>query len=211
MRTINAVIFDYGLTIGAEYYFNVRPPDVPDWDRLVQATAFEDKDFNHAWMLGRTDIRELARRLAAKTGMTADAVMEYLRLGCRQVKEFPQVIGLVRQLAGAGMPLAMVTVNFDIFDQVVVPWHQYDRLFRSIINSANHDETDKTRLWPLAFRDLGPGIGYHNSLLIEDRLQEVERFRQLGGAAIQFRPDTDLAAELQGYCFQPPEAPCRAM
>ena len=83
----------------------------------------------------------------------------------------------------------MVTDNMDVFSKVVIPAHGLDAQFDVIINSADFQEIRKDRLLPVAFERLGDGIGYANSLLIEDGENEPALFRAAGGTAYQYSND----------------------
>ena len=85
----------------------------------------------------------------------------------------------------------------DVFNDVVVPAHGLEQMFDVILNTYDYHELDKRVLWPVAFERLGPGIGYDNSLLIEDSLNAVEQFRAAGGYAYQYRGDEAFVAWLQ--------------
>jgi hypothetical protein len=85
----------------------------------------------------------------------------------------------------------------DVFTRVVVPSHRLDTIFDVILNSADYGELRKDRLWPIAFEMLGRGIGYHNSLLIEDGPQEPALFRANGGDAYQYEDDDRFRAWLK--------------
>ena len=89
----------------------------------------------------------------------------------------------------AGRKIALVTDNMDVFTKVVIPAHKLDRLFDVIVNSSDYREIRKDILWSIAFERLGDGIGYADSLLIEDGETEPERFRQLGGYSCQYSND----------------------
>lgn len=80
----------------------------------------------------------------------------------------------------------------DVFTDIVVPSHNLADLFDVIINSADHDTLDKSILWQIAFDRLGEGIGYSDSLLIEDGTKHPTLFRRLGGHAYQYTTDIDL-------------------
>ena len=73
--------------------------------------------------------------------------------------------------------------------EVIVPSHGLDREFDSIVSSSDFgvELPSQQPLWDAAFDALGPEFGYANSLLVEDTLREVELFRDLGGAAYQYR------------------------
>ena len=80
----------------------------------------------------------------------------------------------------------------DVFTEFVVPAHGLADKFDVIINSFDYKELDKSVLWAIAFEFLGGGIGYHQSLLIEDGQKNVERFRESGGYACRYENDEQL-------------------
>jgi hypothetical protein len=91
----------------------------------------------------------------------------------------------------------------DVFSEVVVPAHGLDRVFDVILNTADYRELRKEVLWDGAFALLGDGLGYSNSLLIEDGPAEPARFRARGGHAYQYTDDTHFGAWLQTLNWQP--------
>jgi hypothetical protein len=80
----------------------------------------------------------------------------------------------------------------DVFTDVIVPSHQLDEKFDVILNGYDYQELDKAVLWPIAFKLLGRGIEYGNSLLIEDGSQNVEKFRNYGGYAYKYSNDQEF-------------------
>jgi FMN phosphatase YigB (HAD superfamily) len=199
MTMRRAVIFDYGFTISSEYYFNVPHPRIPEWNELIQRHVFSEEDFVRAWMKGLVGIPDIVAVLHDKTGEDPRSIRDHLRCGCRRLKENQAVIEFVRKLKQAEIPIALVTVNFDIFNEVIVPEHGYDALFDTIVNSCDYGETDKLKLWPIAFQELGRGLGYRNTLLIEDGKKEPDLFRDAGGQAIEYTGDAAFTAEISKF------------
>jgi predicted acetyltransferase len=200
-KEIKAVIFDYGLTIGAEYYFNVQHPDIPNWNEIIQETVFRNKTFIDKWLTGDVSLIDVAKKIEAETKINQNQTLDTLKKGCMNLKENEEVIEFAKELNINNFPIAMVTLNFDIFNEIVIPYHAYDRIFKVIINSCDYNEIDKKKLWPIAFKKLGTEINYENSLLIEDSKYEVDRFVSMGGNAILYHSDTILKEELIKYNF----------
>jgi hypothetical protein len=109
----------------------------------------------------------------------------------------------VAQKAG-GRKTALLTDNTDVFTRVVVPSHGLERLFGVIQNSADYHEIRKELLWPITFERLGGGIGYANSLLIEDGENEPALFRALGDHAHQYSNDADFLKWLDAVQWSRP-------
>jgi len=193
---IKAAIFDYGFTLSSEYYFNVNHPEIPSWKELIQEIAFSDSDFNFRWMTGTAKLYHLAQTIHDKTGINIKSIMTHLKEGCKHLKENEQVLKFAQFLKNKNIPTALVTINFDVFTDTIVPNHSYAKLFNTIINSSDYGEIDKTKLWPIAFRMIGNDINYGNSLLIEDCEANINLFRKEGGFAIHYQNDKTFSSEI---------------
>ena len=201
MTIINAAIFDYGFTLVSEHYFNRVHLRIPRWHEIIQEAIFADRTVSDDWMRGKIGLRDIADILREWTGEDSDSLLACLKDGCRNLRENLGVIKFARRLKADSVPIALVTGNFDVFNEVVVPAHGYDKLFDVIINSCDYGETDKRALWPLAFARLGGHIGYHNSLLIEDTENELRMFREAGGHAIKYVDDITFETDAGRFSF----------
>lgn len=198
MRRIDTVIFDYGFTLSSTHYFSIPHPEIADWDDRIQSRVFKDPSVSEPWMAGEKSLRDIAAIIAQGSGVKADSVERYLRLGCASLPENPEVLAFACELKQQGIRTACVTANFDVFNEVVVPAHGYKELFGVIVNSCDHGTRHKPVLWDIAFKALGSG-GYDSALLIEDSDREISQFRELGGRAIQYTGDEQLRGALAEY------------
>jgi FMN phosphatase YigB (HAD superfamily) len=189
---IKAVIFDYGNTVSSAYYFNVKHPDITNWFDLIQSEIFGDDEFMSRWISGKAKLTNVAGILHEKTNIDEFEILQYLKDGCKKLMENTAVKNFAESLKEKSIPIALVSGNFDVFSEVVVPYHGYDSLFDCIINTSDYGETDKQKLWPIAFARIGTAIHYGNSLLIEDNIKEIKNFRNKGGYAIQYIDDDQL-------------------
>jgi len=201
-KSVKAVIFDYGLTIGCEYYFNKPHPKIPNWNELIQEVSFKNSEFSDRWMMGEKRTQNIAEILSQRTGVSRFEIEEYLRNGCRSIKENPQVISFARYLRANQFPICMVTVNCDIFNEVIIPSHGYSEVFPVIVNSCDFGTIDKSLLWPVALGRMSPPVNYSDCLLIEDKKSEIEQFIGLGGSAIHYVGDVNFREEIQRYDFE---------
>jgi hypothetical protein len=140
-------------------------------------------------MKGEISSREVAGILTRYIALDVETILATMEKGCTELKFNAAVWLFAMKQKMTGRKIALVTENMDVFTQVVVPAHKLDRIFDVIVNSADYHDIRKEVLWPLAFEKLGGGIGYENSLLIEDGETEPEKFRRLGGYAQQYTND----------------------
>ena len=184
---IRAMIIDFGFTLSSDYYF--RKLGLQYTDRIAQFVFSRDSEIGRRWMGGLISSHEVSERLSNCLGLSADEIHSALARGCSRMSFNQAVWNFARTQSAEGRKLALVTGNADIFREVIVPSHGLDREFDSIVSSSDIEVElpSKQPLWDAAFDALGPEFGYANSLLIEDTLREVELFRDLGGAAYQYR------------------------
>lgn len=186
---IKCVVFDFGFTLSSDYYFNVSPPDCPQWYAVIQKVIFRDPSITIPWMKGELTSLDIAGILSRYFPLDIPTIAATMEKGCQHLAFNPAVWDFAVAQPAAGRKTALVPDNMDVFTKVVAPSHGLAGLFDVILNSADFHEIRKEFLWPVAFERLGGGIGYANSLLIEDGESEPAMFRALGGYAYQYSND----------------------
>ena len=195
---IKCVVFDYGFTLSPDHYFNVTPPACPEWQAVIQKEIFGEPAIVIPWMKGELTSLDIAGILASHLSLDIPTIAATMEEGCRHLKINQAVWDFAEAQKAAGRKTALVTDNMDVFSKVVVPAHGLQALFDVILNSCDFHEIRKEVLWPLAFERLGGGIGYENSLLIEDGESEPALFRRMGGQAHQYSTDKAFLEWLDG-------------
>ena len=90
-------------------------------------TGREDPHISQGWGTGLLSSRDIANYLSPKTGHAPEVVLSALYEGCAQIALNPAVRDLARQQRQLGRKTALVTSNFDVFNEVVVPAHAWTR------------------------------------------------------------------------------------
>ncbi|MGB8214943.1 MAG: hypothetical protein WCE68_15450 [Anaerolineales bacterium] len=186
---IKCVVFDFGNTLSPDYYFKIAPPGCPQWYETIQEEIFEVPSIVISWMEGKLTSLDIAGILSKRIPLDIPTIMSIMEIGCEHLIFNQAVWDFAVAQKVAHRKAALVTDNMDVFSKVVVPAHGLDQLFDVIVNSSDFHEIDKEALWPIAFERLGGGIGYANSLLVEDGEHEPRLFQALGGYAHQYSND----------------------
>jgi FMN phosphatase YigB (HAD superfamily) len=187
---INCIVFDFGSTLSPDYYFKVSPPGCPQWHEVIQKAIFGEPSIVVPWMKGESTSLDIAGILSKHIPLDIPTIATTMEKGCQHLNFNPAVWNFAVAQKTARRKTALVTDNMDVFTKVVVPAHGLEALFDVILNSSDFHEICKEVLWQIAFERLGGGIGYANSLLIEDGETEPVLFRALGGYAYQYSNDT---------------------
>jgi FMN phosphatase YigB (HAD superfamily) len=194
---IACIVFDFGFTLSSDLYFKVPPQECPDWQNLIQKHIFSNDDLIDDWMRGVVTLMDIAEELAPIVCMEVPRIVEFLELGCQELDFNEAVLNFALKQREQGRKTAIVTGNMDVFTKIVVPCHHLADKFDVIINSFDYREIDKSVLWVKAFELLGNGIGYRQSLLIEDGERNVSKFRENGGHAYLYENDERFSTWLK--------------
>lgn len=188
--TAAGLLWDFGDTLVDERWM-LRPPEgCPAWP-----TAWAEVMGRHAagWDVGAISWAQVTDALAERTGLTVEAVAAHARRCCRDLAFNPSAWRVARERR---LPQAIVTVNPDLFSDHVVPVHDLEEVFDLIVASWMEGTTDKPDLCDIALRRLRFGGARSEALLIDNRAELVEAWRDRGGAGYWFRDDAQFERDL---------------
>jgi FMN phosphatase YigB (HAD superfamily) len=189
VRVIEALLWDFGDTLVDERWMHTAPPDFPDWPY-----AWADVMACHAndWNVGRISESDIFRALGARTGLSVKAVEAHAVKCCESLRFHVATwaVAMERRL-----PQALVTVNPDLFVERIAKRYDLARYFDVIVVSALERTDDKTVLCDIALDRLGLTGSRSASLLIDNREELVEAWKQAGGLAYWYRGDDAFAAD----------------
>lgn len=185
---VRSVIFDFDGTLCSGRYF--EPLGQPTLDRIASLLfGAASSDWAEPWMRGEHSSADIAAHLSEHLAMSSTRILDALNQGSARMTFNPAVLAFAKAQRRAGRKTALVTLNMDVFTEVVVPAHGLHDLFDTIINSADHGTLDKRALWRKAFDALGPEFDYPTSLALDDKAAWVEAFRAQGGHAHRYSND----------------------
>ncbi|MBN1436987.1 MAG: hypothetical protein JW936_07920 [Sedimentisphaerales bacterium] len=189
LAKIRCVLFDFGGTLYSGRYFADAPEGHDNWQEILDLHVFGQPLVLSQWLLGRKNTVDIAGIVAEHIKLPVASIVKQMEDGCRDLKFNPNVILFAQKLKQKNITTALVTLNMDIFSNVVVPSHGLDQLFGVIVNSADIGTLNKEVLWQKAFELVGDGIGFADSLLLEDNACNLELFGRRGGKACAYKDE----------------------
>jgi len=191
LPAVEAVLWDFGDTLADERWMLAPMAGQPAWPDLYLARCGEG-ELGSLWNRGLKTAREVAAALGAELGVDGALVFEHMQACSRQVRLYPRVAAFVDALA---IPQAIVTVNCDIFSDVVVPALDLASRFSPVVASWEAGIEDKADLCDLAMAKLGLS-DRADCLLIDNRADNVASWRARGGSAYRFVGEQALVEQL---------------
>lgn len=187
---IQAVLWDFGDTLADERWMLAPLDGAPGWPEAYRQ-VLDGGDLADRWNTGSATAADVAAEFGRALGIPAGRVLAHMRACCRKVALYPDVMALAARLEA---PQAIVTINPDIFSEVVVPaCHLRDR-FATIVTSWEERTLSKADLCDIAMSRLAGAVDREACLLIDNRMDNVAEWMARGGAAWHFQDCAGLAA-----------------
>lgn len=149
--TPRALLWDFGDTLADERWMQAPMVGVPRWP-AVWRSRMGDGKLARRWDLGQITSAEVAAELGRDLGVPADTVLAHMRACCRNIAFFPGVMDIVDRCP---LPQAIVTINPDIFSEVVAPAYRLAERFAAIVTSWEAGSGSKADLCDIALARLG--------------------------------------------------------
>lgn len=156
---IRAVVIDFGFTLSSDLYFGELGSR--DAERITKLLFSLDSPIGRRWMGRMVTSEDVAQYMSDHLGASKEDVLWALVRGCSRMSFNEAGVDFARNQKVAGRELALVTVNADIFRDVIVPSRGLDRTVDSIVSSSDFktELASKQPLWDAAFAAPGPKFG----------------------------------------------------
>ena len=186
------LLWDFGDTLCDERFIWSSSPE---WMAIYE--AFEAHG-GMAWCEGALTADAFAQRISEPLGMTPGDVARHMRERCHAITWMPQAWTAFRART---RPQAIVTVNPDLFSEVIVPAHALDQYANVIVTSWEERTNNKADLCDIALERLSGSWSREQALLIDNKVESVEAWRARGGRGYIFTTDGAFARDWAGQPF----------
>ncbi len=190
---IQCLLWDFGDTLCNERFIW---DSGPAWMEVYR--TFDD-GLGNEWCRGDIDVRAFAARLSERMSLSADEILAHMRARCEHIEFFPFTHAFFR---ARHLPQAIVTVNPDLFSDVIVPSCGFADVTDAIVTSWEERTTDKGRLCEIAMERIGIACSPSEVMLIDNKGECLDAWARRGGAGYLFRGDDvferDVAAGIDG-------------
>ena len=151
-----------------------------------------DDGLGALWNLGELTTAEFAARLARRMDMDAEAIIAHMTRRSHEIAFFEETY---RFFKARHLPQAIVTVNPDLFSQVIVPAYRFELYCNAIVTSWEEQTVDKTVLCALAIARMGLVCGAGDALLLDNKQSNIDSWIESGGAGYLYTDDAAFARD----------------
>jgi len=185
---VRFLLWDFGDTLVDERFLWTSPTGVPAWTAAFRALA--GGDFGTRWHCGSATADEFVTEMAAQLAMSPKAVHAHVRRCCARIRFFEHAWTAARTRE---RPQAIVTVNPDLFRDLIVAHYRLAEVFDAIVISSEEATDSKAALCEVAMARLGCADPAE-TLLLDNVEANVDAWRSRGGAAYWFTGDAAFAS-----------------
>lgn len=188
--SIRAILWDFGGTLADETWMLTPLAGDGAWAELY-SDVLDSNALRQRWSDGEASTADVVEALAQRSGKPGGAILAHMQACSRNLNFYPKVVGLVERTT---LPQALVTVNPDIFTEVVAPHYRLANRFDVIVTSWQEGSSDKGLLCEIARLWLDPSLKPAECLLVDNLQVNIDAWIARGGVGLRFTGEDDLLA-----------------
>ncbi len=186
----SCVLWDFGDTLVDQSWLLEPPCDGINWESLFVEHIWNG-EWGHRWFIGDLATEDVAQLLATVIDLDSDVILKHMIKRSKSITFFENAFNIAKSL---NCPQAIVTVNSDIFSNVIVKEYSLHDYFTEIVTSWQESTIDKCRICDLALERLGI-TERSDALLIDNIKDNVDSWVALGGKGYHFCGDEMLVSD----------------
>jgi len=173
-----------------------------DYDRIQEFLILGNRPMMDRWMRGGHSSEEINAYLSEHLDIPYEKLWEVFVNDAKTMNISPEVLSAIGHLRSR-YHTVLITVNMDSLERFTVPAHRLDTYFDVIVNSYN-DGRFKSEEGGQQFLDTANSLraSIEFSYLIDDRDNNCEIFKSLGGCALKVDSDHSTLKHLQALLAQ---------
>jgi len=181
LSRIKCLLWDFGDTLCDERFIWGSGPE---WMEVYE--TFDDDGLGAQWCLGEITTRDFSEALGARMNRAPESIAARMAECCRSIQYFPHTYDFFKS---CHLPQAIVTVNPDLFSDVIVPTWNLNQYCGAIVTSWEERTDDKNILNRVAIERLGLDCRNSEALLIDNKHSNIVEWVRVGGAGYRHTGD----------------------
>lgn len=178
------------MTLSNSIYFS----DLPKSIRIKINDLFfdnnESKEIDNDWMIGKLSYQEILKYLSEEIPYSFKTLEASLISSAENFILNQNISNSLIELKKQRTKTACVTINTDIFNKITSKKLKLDNYFDFIINSNDYNTSNKNELCKIALDKFENKINIKNSILIDDKLRNIENYKKIGGQGYHYKNDS---------------------
>ncbi len=124
---MKAVFFDFDGVLSTDRFYSTLVTQYPKVCEYKDNVIFRGQEkFGDRWMRGEFTYKQINQMIADATGVPFEIINNMFIESVRSFQLEKELLSYIKELREMGIPVALVTNNMDIFNEVTVPTHRLE-------------------------------------------------------------------------------------
>lgn len=186
---IKTIIFDFdGVLCQDIFYTSLKDIYPAVYDYIENQIFGSSGDLVEQWMRNKITSDDINRIISKNNNIEFDWIKKIFENDILNMRVDQNLLNFIKKQQTLGRQVALLTNNMDVFTTLTVPNHKLDKIFKVIVNSADHGllKTDQQgKLFDIVMEKIGSN-DYGSALLVDDSSKIKPVFEAKGGRVFTY-------------------------
>jgi|GEM_PF-816907 len=188
-KQLSLILFDFHNVLSrSDFYADLIKSNPQGYEKLrLSLFSPEAYPLLSRWMRGELSYREIHQMIEPLVGLSSSSLDKLLIKGVKAIELNNSLLEFSQTMRSQGIKIAILTDNFDVFDEVLVPNFKLDEQFDMIFSSASQKKLKLDNDGELIFKAISlMGSRPENTLFIDDLAENGDLLKKSGGLFYQY-------------------------
>lgn len=186
---LNLILFDFYNVLSKSHFYSNIADSHSSQHKIITQSLFspEAYPFLSRWMRGDLSYKDVHKKISTLVGLSAPFLDLVLVESVKQITLNDKLLAFSQRMRSVGIKVAILTDNFDVFEDIYVPYAGLDKKFDSIFSSASQKKLKLDNGGKVIFDAiLKMNSKPENTLFIDDCEENGVNFKNAGGIFYQY-------------------------
>jgi len=181
-KKIKLILFDFHNVLSDSYFYEDIKKENFELYEKINNLIFGDKEgLVFDWMRGFLSYKEVHKKVSEKINISSDFLDKILIKSAGDVKLNKPMLKFIKKI-NKDIKICILTDNFDIFEDTVIPVNGLDKIFDKIFSSHKYRKIKKDKNGDFILQSiLEMGNRPEETLFIDDCLENCLLMEKIGG------------------------------
>jgi len=188
-KPLSLILFDFHKVLSPSDFYAELAKTNPQEYKKLRLSLFSPESYPllSRWMRGELSYREIHRMIEPLIGLSASSLDKLLIKGVKAIELNYLLLEFSQNMRARGIKVAILTDNFDVFDEVLVPNFKLEERFDKIFSSASQKRLKLDNDGELIFKAISlMGSQPEYTLFIDDLAENGNQLKKSGGLFYQY-------------------------
>lgn len=186
---LNLILFDFYNVLSKSHFYTNLANNYSGQHKIITQSLFSPEAYPllSRWMRGDISYKDIHNKISPLVGLPASFLNKALIESVKQITLNTELLAFSQKMRSLGVRVAILTDNFDVFEEIYVPHANLDKKFDNIFSSASQKKLKLDNNGEIIFKAISKMNSQpENTLFIDDCKENGNDFTRAGGIFYQY-------------------------